>query len=222
MKRVDLNVDIGEGQPFDEDLLAFATSANVCCGAHAGSEELAERTVARCRELGVRVGAHPGFPDRKSMGRRPPAEEELPEFFASVRRQLRNFKRFEPAYVKPHGALYNWLSKLEEDEAREARSILGLESCRVMALAGTRWCRSLGGDAIPEGFADRRLLPSGTLAPRGTAGAVLGDPEEVAAQALRLAGAVETICLHGDTPGCVECAQAVVRALRDGGWETGP
>ena len=63
-RKVDLNVDIGEGFPFDAELLRFATSANVCCGAHAGSLKLTEETVALCRRNNVRIGAHPGYPDR--------------------------------------------------------------------------------------------------------------------------------------------------------------
>ena len=68
-RKIDLNVDIGEGFPHDRELLAFASSANVCCGTHAGSRELTIETVELCREHGLRVGAHPGYPDRASMGR---------------------------------------------------------------------------------------------------------------------------------------------------------
>lgn len=221
MRRIDLNVDIAEGFPFDSQLLAFATSANVCCGVHAGSPELTESTVAMCLKHGVRVGAHPGFPDRESLGRREPTAGETAEFFDSIRAQIRDFARFKPAYVKPHGALYNWLSRLDLAEAERAKSVLRLEGVRVMALPGSPWAVVLGSYAIKEGFADRRILPNGTLAPRTDPGAVLREPGEVAAQALMLAPKVDTLCLHGDTPGCLEFAEAVARALRDAGWELG-
>src|SRR5476651_1132837 len=68
-KTIDLNVDIGEGFPYDRELLKFASSANVCCGVHAGSDELSRETVALCKTQRVRIGAHPGYPDRESMGR---------------------------------------------------------------------------------------------------------------------------------------------------------
>ncbi|MCB8932124.1 MAG: LamB/YcsF family protein [Fimbriimonadaceae bacterium] len=221
MKRVDLNVDIAEGFPFDAPLLEFATSANICCGVHAGSPELTAETVARCRERGIRIGAHPGYPDRESMGRREPATDEREAFLDSAWDQIRNFAGFQPAYVKPHGALYNWLSRLDASEAAGAKRRLRLQGTAVMALAETKWAECLGSFAIREGFVDRLVLENGRLAPRSEPGAVLHDPAEVAAQALRLAPRVDTLCLHGDTEGCLELAETVVRALRDSGWELG-
>jgi UPF0271 protein len=82
-----------------------------------------------------------------------------------------------------------------------------------------------------EAFLDRGYLPDGTLVPRGMAGALLHDAEEVAARAVRLAttgevvaldgsvvrtGAV-SLCLHGDTPEAVEMAGAVRAALAEAG-----
>jgi UPF0271 protein len=107
-KTIDLNVDIGEGFPFDRELLSFASSANVCCGAHAGSEELSRETVALCRNQRVRVGAHPGYPDRDSMGRVSMQTGQERTYLKSVFDQVTRFKEFgEPAYIKPHGAFYN-------------------------------------------------------------------------------------------------------------------
>jgi len=82
--------------------------------------------------------------------------------------------------------------------------------------------------ACEEGFCDRAYRPDGGLVDRGTAGAVLSDPEEAAAQALSLArGAVvasdgcvltlwvDTLCVHGDSPAAVAIATAVRRAMVD-------
>ena len=67
-----------------------------------------------------------------------------------------------------------------------------------------------------EIFADRNYLTDGWLVPRTRPDALLRDPEEAAARVLRMLreGKVrsvegqdvdvrgETICVHGDTPGC--------------------
>ena len=106
MKRVDINVDIGEGFPFDEDLLDFATSANVCCGEHAGSWELTKETIFLCERKGVRIGMHPGFPDRESMGRISPQLDEVAQYANSVFEQVIRFREYTTTaqYLKPHGA----------------------------------------------------------------------------------------------------------------------
>ena len=106
MKNIDLNVDIGEGFPHDAELLRYATSANICCGGHAGSLALARETVELCKANSVRFGVHPGYPDRESMGRRSAEPDEQRRYFDSILMQVRSFPE-GASYVKPHGALYN-------------------------------------------------------------------------------------------------------------------
>ena len=65
---MNLNSDLGEAAGHDEEILPQIDSANVCCGAHAGSPEVTAATVRRCLELGVEVGAHPGYADRANFG----------------------------------------------------------------------------------------------------------------------------------------------------------
>lgn len=239
MKKVDLNVDIGEGFDFDEALLEFATSANVCCGAHAGSRELTRATVALCRERGIRIGMHPGYPDRASMGREPTS---LAEALTSIEAQVGRFAAGEATYVKPHGALYNlsayarerpervskgssYRPSVEPEAARIVEAIFEQPVPRaLMGLPGTGHevlARRAGAVLIREGFADRRYLPSGRLVPRSDESAILTDRGEIRDQVLRLAPLIDSICLHGDTPGCVEFAEFVVRTLTDAGYEVG-
>lgn len=247
-RAIDLNVDIGEGFPFDRDLLRFATSANVCCGIHAGGAELTVATVALCRERGVRVGAHPGYPDRASMGRTPLEPQHEREYLASVFDQVRLFWRnFQPDYVKPHGAYYNDLAVVLprnwEFLANEIRhptryeaggaylsKIPGLQSLTLMlrmfdlalvGLPGTAHEQAAlraGKRFVREGFADRAYLDSGLLKPRGEPGAMLTDRAEVKRQTLRLAAEVDTICLHGDGSDCVEFAELVYETLGEAGY----
>ncbi|MHB8636914.1 MAG: LamB/YcsF family protein [Fimbriimonadaceae bacterium] len=249
MKRIDLNVDIGEGLPYDAELLNFATSANVCCGVHAGSAELTAETVAMCRVKQIRVGAHPGYPDRANFGRQAVDAEHQRAFLGSVLQQIRDFSaEYQCAYVKPHGAFYNdtaklltpgWDTMAEHPTATspyEAEGhglslvpgtgvlIMGLRIAKVplMGLPRTMHepiARRAGVAFLREGFGDRASFPDGTLKPRGEPGAVLSDPTAVRAQVMRLANEVDSICIHGDTPDCVEFAELIYVALTDAGFE---
>jgi UPF0271 protein len=87
-----------------------------------------------------------------------------------------------------------------------------------------------------EVFADRGYRPDGTLAPRGTPGAVLTDVAEVVRRAIGMVTGqgvtavdgttvsvrADTICIHGDTPGAAALARAVRAALAAAGIEIRP
>ena len=240
MKKVDLNVDIGEGFPHDEELLEFATSANVCCGEHAGSWALTRQTIEMCKSKGVRIGAHPGFPDRESLGRRTPRENEIDAFLLSVGDQVERFvNETKTSYVKPHGAFYNILgSRGFPNEFGAAVygacggsliHILMLTGLPPMLLLGSRDAEVVdariapvwGTKTIFEGFADRKYRPDGTLVPRNEPGAVLEDPAEIRDQVLRIAPTVDSICLHGDNENCLTFAELVKKTLIDSGYEVG-
>lgn len=250
-RTVDLNVDIAEGFPFDRELLAFATSANVCCGVHAGSEVLTMATVEDLKSRGMAFGAHPGYPDRESMGRVSIDEDHQREYLRSVFDQTKRFVQFaRPSYVKPHGGFYNdtaiklpprWdrtilpprgvagfdpaAAYLAQFPGVQSLSmLLRVHKLPLMGLPGTAHevvASRAGQPLIREGFADRAYREDGTLVPRGEPGAVLHDPDEVRRQILRLAPFVDSICLHGDTPNCVEYAELVVKTLVDNGFGVG-
>lgn len=222
---MNLNSDLGEGAGEDEAVLACVDSANVACAAHAGSVSISIATAWRCRELGVEVGAHPGYEDRAGFGR---MELSLPakEIEASVAFQVAGLAAVSPiAYVKPHGALFHRAQadpEVADALARVARAhgvgLLGQPGFGLLAAA-----ERAGIPAYREGFADRLMLPDGRLAPRDRPGAVL-DARGAALQAVALArsGAFDSICVHGDTPGAGLIAAAVRQALRDAGIQTGP
>jgi UPF0271 protein len=247
-KRIDLNVDIGEGFPHDRELLEFATSANICCGVHAGDEALMASTINLCRSKRIRFGAHPGYPDRGSMGRASIDEEHQKEYLDSIFSQLRRFASYaKPGYVKPHGAFYNdtgvpltvgWdldefgkqgyqaggVFLARHPGVHSLAMILRVYRIPLMGLAGTAH------EAVAmrtkqlffrEGFADRAYRDDGTLLPRSEPGAVLDDLNKIRDQVLRLAPNVDSLCLHGDTPGCLEFAELVRKTLLDAGYEVG-
>jgi len=226
--RIDLNADVAES-PDDLALLDVVTSANVCCGAYAGGEELMLDACERAVERGVVVGAQVGYPDREGFGRRPqePTDDEL---VATLREQLDLLAEVADAvgarvaYVKPHGALYNTVVHDERQAAAvvEAVAPYGLPLLGLPGAASLRLAAADGLQVVAEGFADRAYTPDGLLMPRSEPGAVLTDVDAVAAQALRLAPQVDSLCVHGDSPGALDLARAVRAALADAGHHVTP
>ncbi len=243
---MDLNADLGESFGHwtlgdDEALVAHLTSANLACGFHAGDFRVMDVTVALCRRAGVAVGAQPGYPDLLGFGRRPlPFEPD--EVTAMVRYQVGALEAFcrahgvEMQHVKPHGALYNQAASDRALASAIARGVAGFSrDLALFGLASSEPMASAAAEAglrfVPEAFADRRYLADGSLQPRRVDGSLLTDPAQAAAQAVAIAteGAVtaddgsrvelraESICCHGDTPGAVEIASAVRRALEGAG-----
>ncbi len=220
MKRVDLNADVGEG--FDDAaLMPFITSVNVAAGAHAGDDASIARAVALARAHGVCVGAHPSYPDRAGLGREPMAlgdaalEQTLREQLARVRRAAGAL-----THVKLHGALYHRAAESLE-VARVVVRALDREAV-VVAPPGAALlaaARDAGLRVATEAFADRAYEPDGRLRSRALPGALLTDPAAAAAQAVRLAGGVQTLCVHSDTPGAAAIAAAVRRALEEAGFQ---
>lgn len=220
-----INADIGEipqhiADGTQEALLPFLTEVNIACGGHAGDDETMRVSVEQARRHGLRIGAHPGYPDRENFGRVAMAMG-LAEVEETVYRQVSALAAIagELTHVKPHGALYN-LSAADEELARAiARGVARFsKAVTLVGLAGSKMLdvfRSEGFAIAREGFADRAYNADGTLRARTLPGALIEDPAEAAAQALRMAasGTIDTICVHGDTPGAAAIASAVAKAL---------
>jgi UPF0271 protein len=94
--------------------------------------------------------------------------------------------------------------------------VLGFPGSRLLALAS-----AAGRAAYQEGFPDRGYT-GGRLVERGRTGALLEDADAIAAQAVRLARDVTSLCVHGDSPGAVAHAHAVRRALETAGYHLVP
>src|SRR5437868_4695010 len=110
--QIDLNCDLGEGCGLDAELMPLITSANISCGFHAGDSHTALAALKLAAEHGVRVGAHPGYPDREEFGRRERelSEEEVYElclYQVGALSGLTLITGQSLRYIKPHGALYN-------------------------------------------------------------------------------------------------------------------
>lgn len=247
---VDLNCDLGEGygvwqRDRDQELLPYATSANVACGYHAGDPLTLHRTVTLCRQERVSVGAHVSYPDRVGFGRRHMrcTEEEI---YTDTLYQLGALEAIARAtgmavaHLKPHGALYHDALR-DEDVAtglvRAARSFdpdLYIYAPPGSALAQVT--EEMGLRVVHEAFLDRAYQPDGTLVPRSRPGALITDPAAVAARAVRLVteGVVaatdgsllriqpRTLCVHSDTPGAAALLKAAAAALAEAGVTLAP
>jgi UPF0271 protein len=224
---LDLNADLGEGVGTDAELLKLVTSANVSCGAHAGDPAGIFATLELAAERGVAVGAHPGYPDRPNFGRVAMKWTEQ-ETWAHVMTQagglvaLAEAADVEVLYLKPHGALYHEACR-DEVTARAIVAACVALDLAVVGLPGSRLEEEAEDfvDFIPEGYADRRYKPDGTLVPRTEKDALLHDPVEAVAQIERLVKefGVQTVCVHGDSPGAVAFTTAVREKLVAKGFE---
>jgi UPF0271 protein len=221
---IDLNADLGEGVTDDEGLLALVTSANVACGYHAGDEATMRAVCRSAARRGVVVGAQVSYDDREGFGRRPldVSSAVLRHWVADQVEMLGRIAGEEGtivSYLKPHGALYN---RVVDDE-QQARAVLaGSGDLPVLGLPGSailRLASVSGRRVVLEGFPDRGYTSSGTLVPRDQPGALVGDPADVARNAVRLAADVDSVCVHGDSPGAVETARRVRDALVGAGFE---
>jgi UPF0271 protein len=244
--RIDLNADVGESfgawrMGADDLLLPWVTSVNVACGFHAGDPRVMDRIVELALRAGVAVGAHPGYLDLRGFGRRAIAADP-DEVEHDVLYQVGALMAFTRAHggrlahVKPHGALYNQAARDETLARAIARGVARAGGSLVLVGLATASAmrRAAEAEGLPhagEAFADRRYGSDGALVPRGTPGAVIEEPGEAAAQAVRIArdGVVvteggqeiavgaDTLCLHGDHPRAVENARAVRHALEAAG-----
>ena len=237
-RSVDLSSDVGErpgdaGLADDFALLALVTSANVACGGHAGDRTSMRIICEAAVTKGVAIGAQVSYVDREGFGRRrldvPHATlvEQLREQWGELAEAARAAGG-HAAYMRPHGALYN--AALVDVHVASAVVDATPAGLPVLCLAGTALAavaEARGHPVAPEIFADRAVTDEGLLVPRGTPGAVIDDPEHVAARLTswlhtghltshsggRVSVAARSICVHSDTPGAVQAAAQVRAAL---------
>lgn len=242
---IDINSDMGESfgawrMGADEGLMAHLSSANIACGAHAGDATVMRRTVRLARDHGVTVGAHPGFPDLQGFGRREMTMDprDLEDCIVAQIGALAGIARAEGVtlgHVKAHGALYNMAVRNRTLADAIARAIASFDRSLVMfGLPGSELLeagRAAGLRVAAEGFADRSYEADGSLTPRSRPGAVIHDADAVVTRAVRMVRdgvvltatgetlplRIDTICVHGDTPGADELARRLRAGLAEAG-----
>ncbi|MGK9168163.1 LamB/YcsF family protein [Inquilinus limosus] len=246
MASVDLNCDMGEGfgaweMGDDAAMLEIVTSANVACGFHAGDPIVMRRTLTLARDRGIGVGAHPGFLDLWGFGRRVIQGETPEDIEAHVVYQIGAIQGMAKAvghrvtHVKAHGALSNMAMVDDALALAIGRAIKSVDpTLAYMVLPGTaleRAALELGLPVVREVFADRTYEDDGTLTSRKIAGSVIHDADLAAERVLRMVEEqavtsrsgkripvpVDTVCVHGDTPGAVGIARRIRERLERAG-----
>jgi len=241
MMQVDINSDIGEGMGDDEAMLGIASSVNVACGFHAGDPDTMREIAALARARGVGIGAHPGYHDLEGFGR-----HAMPGLSASEIENIVAYQTgalcavaalvgHRVTHVKAHGALSNAACADAMIANAIAAAIKAVDpGLGFMVLPHTELARAAehaGLRPIQEIYADRAYQDDAQLLSRSQNGAVLHDANEIAQRVLRMVmeqsivtasgktirTPVESICVHGDTPGAVEIAKAVRSTLEQNG-----
>ncbi|HWA37703.1 MAG TPA: 5-oxoprolinase subunit PxpA [Burkholderiales bacterium] len=240
---VDLNCDMGESygawkMGADAELMPLVSSANIACGFHAGDPATIRRTVRLAVDHGVAVGAHPSLPDLQGFGRRAMkiTAQEMYDLVVYQAGAVEAFARAAGArlhHVKCHGMLYNMAANdeaLSEAMVRAAKD-LGVMLYVLSNSVNFDIAKAAGVRVAGEVFADRGYAEDGTLAPRGSPGAMIEESPRAVAQALamveqgfvtslsgkRVPVAADTLCLHGDQPGAVQFAKDIRQAFKEKG-----
>ena len=238
MYSIDLNSDMGESFGAykigcDEEVIRYITAANIACGWHAGDPMIMEKTVKMAKEHGVKVGAHPGYPDLMGFGRRKMAvsREELKNDVLYQMGALSAFLKAEGMtlhHIGPHGAI----SQFDEENAIAICEAVGAfdENLIIYAISGSalyKRAKAEGLRVAGEIFADRAYMDDLSLVPRKMPGSMITDENEAIARCIRmvkegrvtgLSGkeleiAGDTLCVHGDGPKALLFVQKIREAF---------
>lgn len=224
---LEINCDLGEGVAWEREIFPWIDRASIACGGHIGDEESISTSLALCKKLGVKAGAHPSYPDRENFGRISLSitDEEL---IVSLRNQMQLFSgvaqqmQVQVEHIKFHGALYNDAAK-SPHLAKVLITMIKKEYPDTFLLVSPN--SELAREAILqkqptklEVFADRRYEDDYCLQSRTINGSLLKTYAEVESQLLALLEKgvlvsssgkelpikAETLCFHGDNPEILE------------------
>lgn len=234
--RLDLNCDLGEGEPpaRTRALMRWITSANIACGGHAGTVRSMDACLRWAKTAGVRAGAHPGMAGGFGRDERPIDAAGLELLLLHQVGALSRMAADQGVrlhHIKLHGALYHQVDR-DPDLARVYLDVVRrwFPGLRVYARAGGGVVRQAQRARVrvwDEAFADRGYRDTGELVPRGEPGAML---EGLGPVRERLAGlrdgqgvrsnrgawvplTVRTVCVHSDTPDSVSLARVAAGIL---------
>jgi UPF0271 protein len=239
---IDLNADLAEEAGDDEALYPYLSSANICCGRHAGGPAAMAKAVNAAIKHNVVIGAHVGYEDRENFGR-----YDVEMDYDSLRKltfdQIHDLldvvakSNAEMKYVKPHGALYHRIGNDREQAAAVIDAITEIDPALHVLVPDTEIIKTTATKAgltvIHEFFADRAYLPAGTLVPRSVPDSVLHNADQISERVLawlehgsitssdgtQVKVDAKSICLHGDTPGAVASAASIYQRCKSAGYE---
>lgn len=237
MYSIDLNSDVGEGVGNEAQLLPLLSSCNIACGGHAGDATTIQNTIELAIEHHVKIGVHPGYPDREHFGRKildiPPSDLRK-----SLINQIVTVKDFAERqhqklhHVKVHGALYN-LASVDVSIARLIIDVVKEIDDQLLLYVPYQSVIQKEAKGILktkiEGFADRRYNNDYTLVSRSLPNAVIHDASEVLAHIVpmikehqlktitdvTLPFHIDTLCVHGDTPTAFQILTKIHQDLKN-------
>lgn len=241
--KVDLNCDLGESFGAytigaDDKILPYITSANVACGFHASDPLVMQKTVQLAKEAGVKIGAHPGYPDLMGFGRRN-MNVTPKEVKAYIQYQLGALMAFCTAanvtlhHVKPHGAMYNMAAKDEALAHAVCEAVYEIDpSIVLLALSQSAMIKAANETGLrtaSEVFADRAYEEDGTLVARSKPGSMITEEDTAIKRVVRMVkeGVVtsitgkeielraDSICVHGDGEKALVFTQKIKKALEE-------
>ncbi|HZI36822.1 MAG TPA: LamB/YcsF family protein [Acidimicrobiia bacterium] len=236
--RVEINCDMGEAFGLyrmgdDEAIMPYVTAANVACGFHASDPVVMRNTVRLAKKHGVKVGAHPAYPDLQGFGRRE-MKMDPAELTACMLYQIGALKGFLDAegmplnHIKPHGALYGVAARDEAvaNAIADAAEPFGVPLYGMANTLHEQVFTSRGLGFVAEFFTDLDYGDDGSLIITRVHEAK--NPEQVVERTLRavtegkttsvngseIPMRADSVCVHSDTPGAVDLAVAVHTALQ--------
>lgn len=226
MKLIDVNSDVGEGVGNEAQLMPLISSCNIACGGHAGDAETMAKTIKVAKRHGVKIGAHPSYPDTINFGRKAMAMAPA-ELIRCIRGQLKTFGTIlqehggSMHHIKAHGALYNTIAKDKDVASTYLKALEPFYPVTLYVPHGSEiaiLAFKLGWPLCFEAFADRNYNEDGTLVSRNLDNALLQNVNEVlqhvlnivdkghvkTVQKTKMAIKADTLCIHGDTPSAIE------------------
>lgn len=242
---IDINCDLGESYGNfkvgnDDAVFPYLSSCNIACGFHGGDPLHIKATIAKAIKHGVQIGAHPSYPDRLGFGRNKMniAGTELQaiiEYQVAALKSMAESQGTALVYVKPHGALYNSISKDTEEGKYVIDAIQTIDpQLKIMGLAGSEFeklAKTMGIDFVAEGFADRTYESDGSLRSRKKTDAVIISPYLASQQVLSMVKhqsvtshsgesvslKAKSICIHGDNTSAPAILKSIHQTLSEEG-----
>ena len=233
---IDINADVGEGLDNEKDLMPYLSSCNIACGGHAGDSQTMAHVVRLAKVQGVKIGAHPSFPDKTNFGRTV-LDMTATDLYASLKQQVRALQQVLYAenaqlhHIKPHGALYNLASK-DERTANVVVEVIKSIAMPIQLYAPynsvlAKRAKSESISVVYEAFADRNYNDDLSLVSRKKEKAILNNKHDVLShliemilhqnvttiQGEKIEIIASTFCVHGDTKNALQILKFLTEEL---------
>lgn len=236
MKSIDINADLGEGSGFDEAIMPLISSCSIACGGHYGNEKTMRNTIRLAQKYGVKIGAHPSFPDKDNFGRKimhltkqqltDTLFNQLVHFFAICETEEASIN-----HIKLHGALYNYAAKDAPTADAVVEAIIQTKVRPKLYVQYNSVLHRKAENLLPlafEAFIDRQYNEDLSLVSRDKNGALIEEPQAAWRQLLKMASenkvktrlgqekpiVASTYCIHGDNQQSVEILKYIQQQMK--------